>query len=70
MLSKAFEKQTNVIKQTEVTNEKEDERSKLLKIIIGTDGKNWENVENSIFYFSKKQGQQYVGMEKTWKTKC
>ena len=69
LLSKSLEKQTNVIKQTEFNNEKKDVRGKLLKIIIGTVVKNWENAENAIF-FPKKQGHQYVGMDKIWKTKC
>ena len=50
LLSKSLEKQTNVIKQTEFNNEKKDVRGKLLKIIIGTVVKNWENAENAFFF--------------------
>ena len=57
--SKAFEKQTNVIKKhTEVIKKNEEKTNKLLKSIIGTDEKYWDKVENALIYLHKKTGRK------------
>ena len=53
-LGKAFEKQTVIKKQTEVINERQDKRNKLLKAIIGTDEKYHDKFFIMIKIYSKK----------------
>ena len=65
LLSKAFEKQANIIeKQTEVINKKEGKRNKLPKTIIGTNEKYRDNAENSLIYLPKKQVENCVEIDK------
>ena len=62
--SKAFEKQTNVIKKHTEVIKNEDKTNKLLKSIIGTDKKYWDKVENALIYLHKKQAEKYVEIDK------
>ena len=65
LLSKAFEKQANIIeKHTEVINKKEGKRNKLPKTIIGTNEKYRDNVENSLIYLPKKHVENCVEIDK------
>ena len=59
-LEKSFAKQANAIKkQAEVINKKEDKRSKLLKRIIGIDGKYRDKVRNAFFsLFTQRTGRE------------
>ena len=61
-LRKAFEKFKAFVikKQTEVINEKEEERNNLLKTIIRIDKKYRQKVRNALLYLPKEQVEKYV----------
>ena len=66
-LRKAFEKCKAFVinKQTEVINEKEEERNKLLKTIIRIDKKYRQKVRNALLYLPKEQVEIYVKIAKS-----